>query len=69
MNDKFFNKKNNVFIFCPNDVWFFGWKNVKNPDWNIDYLLKVANNMADFEMYYREIIGVILDSMKQEGML
>lgn len=62
-------KRLNIFDYGPNDVWFFGWKNVKNPDWNIDYLLKVANNMADFEMYYREIIGVILDSMKQEGML
>ena len=62
-------KRLNIFDYGPNDVWFFGWKNVKNPDWHIDYLLKVANNMADFEMYYREIIGVILDSMKQEGML
>lgn len=62
-------KRLNIFDYGPNDVWFFGWKNVKNPDWNIDYLLKVANNMANFEMYYREIIGVILDSMKQEGML
>lgn len=62
-------KRLNIFDYGPNDVWFFGWKNVMNPDWNIDYLLKVANNMADFEMYYREIIGVILDSMKQEGML
>ena len=62
-------KRLNIFDYGPNDVWFFGWKNVKNPDWNIDYLLKVANNMSDFEMYYREIIGVLLDSMKQEGML
>lgn len=62
-------KRLNIFDYGPNDVWFFGWKNVKNPDWNIDYLLNTANNMANFEQYYTDLIGMILASMKQEGML
>lgn len=56
----------NIFDYGPNDIWFFGWKNVKNPDWNIDYLLEVANNTTEFEEYYTKLIGMILDAVKQE---
>ena len=61
-------KRLNIFNYGPNDIWFYGWKYVENRDWDIDYLLKAANDIAGFRQYYANLVSEIVDAVKSENL-
>lgn len=60
-------KRLNMFTGGPNKLWFYGWTYVEERNWDIEYLLNVANNIEEFELYYSNMVENILKSLQTEG--
>lgn len=55
-----------LFNMGPNDIWFYGWKYVKHPNWDTAYLLDIANKSEEFEAEYENLIEDILQNIDLE---